>query len=1503
MSESQDIAALMTDYEPQAPSNPFTMRSQFPGTFNLKAQRNRTNARKIPAEGQHVFAKPSNPPHETFIESREDMKVVLPARELEIYHTAAEMPRLSEVMRRHATNMRQSVDELSDGVGYPSSFSNRYGVPLQLSSLPDPISQNKRPRLSLTPTDSHIFFNDTSSHYFSPVRETTSYPAIIVDDNHYQWPPFDGRAEEWLANEEAALEPEAPSHVYKNNVGWQHANSGQDTVMNDWGEEDIRGDNSHVPYTSSQNRITTKIARYIPKSERAHTNTLPPLQNAAVMNVPLRSISELPDRYRNLFPYGLFNAVQSQCLDDVGINTSSNSQTIHTDSKSYLFNRFLNQQALNSNVNLVISAPTGSGKTVVMELAMIRSLMQNDQGAKIIYMAPTKALCSERSRDWEHKFRHLGISCKELTGDTDFANINGIKQCDIIVTTPEKWDSITRRWTDHQQLMSLIRLFMIDEVHMLNEKRGATLEAVVSRMKTMKTRLRYLALSATVPNIKDVARWIGDGYANGTFREYSDLDILQMIGRAGRPGFDDSGCAVIMTTTQMRLKYETLVSGSELLESSLHENLVEHLNAEICLGTIQDVQAAIECADKKLEEFGKAMAKYYLKFKTMVQISEMQPHASLRDVLEILTKAEEYSELRFQQGEKQILNTLNKNPNIRFPLKGRATTVADKVFLLIQCNLGSIPLSDPKMGGSMTLESYSIMSQATRIAKCIIDCVVQKKDSISLRYALDLYRSLRAKVWENSPLILRQLEGIGKMILIISLLRKLIGVIIQLMYCFIACDIARLSGPSTAKLLAAASITTFHKLEDTDPGRIELLLQAVARLPKFTMEVTQNKVPSSPTQTELCVTLGLQNTKNATTGKNGMGFWANFRAETSDHVFLDFRRMAFKVQLMNPTQRINCFVQNEDYIGLDVQKEIVPDVDPKSFISICRPAASNADNRVISDYKDKMNTNMNTDARAPPSPNYDELFGDMPIDIIEDESPHSPPPIDMNISHDRLATGKTRYLPQSPVHRVSSRMDDKENNLPNEESTSAVLLPTGREMCNHKCKNREKCAHECCKIGRRHPSKQKNYTESDKVNQTIADVARSILTTPEANCGGEFGNHAARDYQTPELSIHVPSDDTDPDFEPALYPHSSKNSEMTLNRTPFGSQRSCVTTAQPLYEPEHNFSDTEERLMDPRKSRRLMMSQRETGYQEVDQSQLPSKPTKNKAPFPDYQLSVLDNTDDEESFTYDLSADFEDDHLYGKTSTTKPPIAVGEEDSGSSEAKLTALSDTAFSVAKECPRVQKTMRRDEDNVVADESERLPLALSNRSQTSQLSKASFPQSPVSSNLVIQDNHKKKMPRKWELLPSPPATDRRKTEYGVEGLWDAFYESIPTNLLCSFASTSGLESSSNLPKSSLTAASTSQVPTSPTHISTAISSEIEEEGLDLLDWLDECTVVDGSKAELGTIRQSDGCKNSPHSILQTIKPTVKQTAAIDDVSFTNNSQPQDNGGDFPVYLGIL
>lgn len=59
-----------------------------------------------------------------------------------------------------------------------------------------------------------------------------------------------------------------------------------------------------------------------------------------------------------------------------------------------------------------------------------------------------------------------------------------LKSANLFITTPEKWDSITRRWKDFRDIVKEIGLLLIDEVHILNETRGATLEAVVSRMNS-----------------------------------------------------------------------------------------------------------------------------------------------------------------------------------------------------------------------------------------------------------------------------------------------------------------------------------------------------------------------------------------------------------------------------------------------------------------------------------------------------------------------------------------------------------------------------------------------------------------------------------------------------------------------------------------------------------------------------------------------------------------------------------------------------------------------------------------------------------------------------------------------------------------------------------------------------------------------------------------------------------------------------------------------------------
>jgi ATP-dependent DNA helicase HFM1/MER3 len=56
--------------------------------------------------------------------------------------------------------------------------------------------------------------------------------------------------------------------------------------------------------------------------------------------------------------------------------------------------------------------------------------------------------------------------------------------------------------------------FSIVQVHILNESRGSTLEVVISRMKTRGSAVRFVLVSATVPNIQDIASWIGNKRRN-----------------------------------------------------------------------------------------------------------------------------------------------------------------------------------------------------------------------------------------------------------------------------------------------------------------------------------------------------------------------------------------------------------------------------------------------------------------------------------------------------------------------------------------------------------------------------------------------------------------------------------------------------------------------------------------------------------------------------------------------------------------------------------------------------------------------------------------------------------------------------------------------------------------------------------------------------------------------------------------------------------------------------
>ena len=81
----------------------------------------------------------------------------------------------------------------------------------------------------------------------------------------------------------------------------------------------------------------------------------------------------------------------------------------------------------------------------------------------------------------------------------------------LIVTTPEKWDIITRKSGD-RTYTQLVRLVIIDEVHLLHDHRGPVLESIVARtirqVETTQEMTRVVGLSATLPNYEDVATFL-----------------------------------------------------------------------------------------------------------------------------------------------------------------------------------------------------------------------------------------------------------------------------------------------------------------------------------------------------------------------------------------------------------------------------------------------------------------------------------------------------------------------------------------------------------------------------------------------------------------------------------------------------------------------------------------------------------------------------------------------------------------------------------------------------------------------------------------------------------------------------------------------------------------------------------------------------------------------------------------------------------------------------------
>lgn len=255
--------------------------------------------------------------------------------------------------------------------------------------------------------------------------------------------------------------------------------------------------------------------------------TIPISEPKKRFDIPLLKVSDLDEYCQKVFEYEYLNKVQS----------------------------LVYPVAYKTNGNMLICAPTGAGKTDIALLTILNTIKQfseiNEDGDfdiefddfKIIYVAPLKALAAEITDKFSKKLSVFDMKVRELTGDMQLTK-REILETQVIVTTPEKWDVVTRKANGDNDLISKVKLLILDEVHLLHEDRGSVIESLVARtlrqVESSQTMIRILGLSATLPNFVDVAdflgvnRQVGMFYFDQSFRPKAlEQHLLGCRGKAG----------------------------------------------------------------------------------------------------------------------------------------------------------------------------------------------------------------------------------------------------------------------------------------------------------------------------------------------------------------------------------------------------------------------------------------------------------------------------------------------------------------------------------------------------------------------------------------------------------------------------------------------------------------------------------------------------------------------------------------------------------------------------------------------------------------------------------------------------------------------------------------------------------------------------------------------------------------------------------------------------------
>lgn len=165
-----------------------------------------------------------------------------------------------------------------------------------------------------------------------------------------------------------------------------------------------------------------------------------------------------------------------------------------------------------SNDNVFVGAPTGSGKTIAAEFALLR-LWSKPNAPRAVCIEPFQDVVDLRVAEWKIKFGECqgGKNIVALTGETS-ADIKLLDKGDLIICTPSQWDLLSRRWKQRKNVQT-IGLLIADEIQLIGGEIGPAYEVIVSRTRYVaaqtENKTRIVAFGVSLANARDLGEWMG----------------------------------------------------------------------------------------------------------------------------------------------------------------------------------------------------------------------------------------------------------------------------------------------------------------------------------------------------------------------------------------------------------------------------------------------------------------------------------------------------------------------------------------------------------------------------------------------------------------------------------------------------------------------------------------------------------------------------------------------------------------------------------------------------------------------------------------------------------------------------------------------------------------------------------------------------------------------------------------------------------------------------------